>query len=54
MKIVFTQKSKEHYAVFVNRTYYTEMLGHVAWDNLIKSSSSFPMSLPIFLKKSLI
>lgn len=42
MKIVFTQVSNEYYAVFVNREHYTEMLGHVTWDNYEKEWEFFP------------
>lgn len=42
MKIVFTQVSNEYCAVFVNREHYTEMLGHVTWDNYDKEWEFFP------------
>ena len=42
MKRVFPQVSNGYYAVFVNREHYTEMLGHVTWDNYDKEWEFFP------------
>lgn len=44
MKIVFTQVSNEYCAVFVNREHYTEMLGHVTWDDFEQEWEFFPNS----------
>lgn len=51
MKIVFTQVTNKYYAVFTNREHYTEMLGHVTWDDFEQEWEFFPNEATFFSKE---
>lgn len=51
MKIVFTQVTNKYYAVFTNREHYTEMLGHVTWDDFEQEWEFFPNESTYFSKE---